>query len=114
MICFSEPKSYNFRRERKRPIVVDADPKELGPPLVTQNVGTQTDFRDSEIQTDPLWFRAEGLEMLCYRGSYRKLERAKLLARFRDEKFTLLQDSNAGRVETDADVNKVEITRFIP
>ena len=82
--------------------------------IVTEHVGTQTDYRDSEIQTDPLWFREEGLEMLCYRGSYRKLERAKLLARFRDERFAL-QIQEMHTMTTCADSitsNKVRIVHF--
>merc|ERR1712137_798899 len=47
-----------------------------------QHSSTQTDIRDSEIQTDPRWWnRSSGLPLLCYRGSHRKLERAKWIDR---------------------------------
>ena len=52
--------------------------------------------------------------MLCYRGSYRKLERAKLLARFRDERFAL-QIQEMHTMTTCADSvtsNKVRIVHF--
>lgn len=56
-----------------------------------QHSSTQTDMRDSEIQTDPWWHRSEGslkdlgLPLLCCRGSHRKLERALWMARSRAE-----------------------------
>jgi hypothetical protein len=52
--------------------------------------------------------------MLCYRGSYRKLERAKLLARFRDERFALqIQEMHAMTTGADScTTNKVRIVHF--
>ncbi|EFX71759.1 hypothetical protein DAPPUDRAFT_111421 [Daphnia pulex] len=51
------------------------------PSTIFQTASTQTDMRDSEIQTDPWWHRSEGVPLLCCRGSHRKLERAKWNAR---------------------------------
>ncbi|XP_057372808.1 uncharacterized protein LOC130693637 [Daphnia carinata] len=59
----------------------NSDTTESDSSAVFLTTSTQTDMRDSEIQTDPWWHRSEGVPLLCCRGSHRKLERAKWNAR---------------------------------
>ncbi|KZS21976.1 Uncharacterized protein APZ42_010868 [Daphnia magna] len=59
----------------------NSDTTESNSSAVFLTTSTQTDMRDSEIQTDPWWHRSEGVPLLCCRGSHRKLERAKWNAR---------------------------------